>query len=400
MFRESNTQRKPERAAEHSFGVREETSCLPLLQEQGITTYQTLTYDHDLGVPDRLDRSNQFQPDAVVTIHHDQGILPVCTTAGIYDDGQAYLAYWSVRLAADLSMKTKESLGTQTTDAGAKTEGEFYDGFGPPPQVGNLLNPIANPHPAAAINAFSVPCGPTAECDPQSDVTYLEAYGIRAGTYLYLVTVSVGNTFHATGNSGSVTLTWSESYPSREVDYILERSDSCWGPYVWLANVSSNGSTNYTYVDNTVAFAREFSYRLTVTGEVGITSAAPTGLPAATPPGTPSNLATLIDLNGTVRLEWDAPSGSVTGYRILRSQYNPLDACTNVDHIVATTTAAAYTDATAPHGVELYYRVLAYNGTGSSGVSGQASCSVTTDAHQDEADLRLTPKLSVQANLS
>ena len=247
------------------------------------------------------------------------------------------------------------------------------------------------------INAFSAECGPNAECLPWTDTTILEGTGISRGAHHYLVTGSIGNTFHATGGYLSVDLTWSESQPIRQVDYLLERSDSCWGPYEQIAIVTADGSANYTYHDaNMCCGTHPYYYRLTVTGEVVTASATPSG-PEGTPPGVPGNLSCQINGNGA-ELTWTASSGSASAYRVLRSLGRPMNDCTDSHEVVTTTPFTSFTDGTAPHGVTLYYRVFAYNPGGSSDVSVQTNCSITTDREAEADDRRLLPLLRAQVN--
>ncbi len=200
----------------------------------------------------------------------------------------------------------------------------------------------------------------------------------------------VGNTFAATGGPARVTLTWGESTPSSGNVYELRRSDSCWGPFEVIGSVvgwdpvfTSDGS-QYTYVDSTTSYQRNYYYQLVTSLENLSAFASPsTGAPVS-PPGVPGTLAVRgsyrQDGVGTVALTWGASSGSVTGYHIYRKVYGGLSDCRVFGYgYLGISSSSAYQDTTAPAvGVPISYRVRAFNSTGGSDVSNEAIVQPTT----------------------
>jgi len=75
-----------------------------------------------------------------------------------------------------------------------------------------------------------------------------------------------------------------------------------------------------------------------------------------------------------------------------------MNTCTDDHEVIATTTSTMYTDTTLPDGVEAYYRVIAYNGSGSSGASSAVNCVVATDAREEHPEALVTSRLSVLSN--
>src|SRR6266850_2931507 len=92
-------------------------------------------------------------------------------------------------------------------------------------------------------------------------------YGQFCGT-------AVGTSFAAVGGDHSVTLSWTESDPSRNVTYIISSGDNCWGPFQPVVAIQSQDPTytsdniHYTYVDTAASYARTYYYRLAVQGEL------------------------------------------------------------------------------------------------------------------------------------
>ena len=366
-----------------------------------IQAFPTRTSDIPLTWEERVAVADVAMAYIYVSIHHDdpRPVYIDCSTAGIYEYGpDPWTRDQSFLLGSYLADRVDEQLmSLSTQNQGALTEIQFFQDV----QAMDTQDiRQGNVHrPAARISAFGTSCPGSGGACPYDDIIQQEGIGLFYGLQDFS-TVPVGNTFQATGGPASVSLTWSESHPNQPHTYRLERSDSCWGPYVFLAyEFSVNGQENYTYIDNTVAYDRPYFYKLIVAGEVVTAAGFPDALPTAYPSGIPGNPSCQVNQDGTASLTWTASSGQVTGYRIIRSQYFPMSSCTALHEIIATTTSTTYTDASAIHGVDLYYRVMAYNGTGSSDASGQTSCSITTDAvGEREAGLRLTPELSVLAN--
>src|SRR4051812_22439925 len=91
--------------------------------------------------------------------------------------------------------------------------------------------------------------------------------------------------------------------------------------------------------------------------------------PPPQPPSTPAGLAA-VGGKAQVSLTWTAASGA-TSYNVLRGD------AAGAETQLATSTAAAYTDASLPAAKTFFYVVQAVNSAGKSGTSNEASA--TTD---------------------
>ena len=105
------------------------------------------------------------------------------------------------------------------------------------------------------------------------------------------------------------------------------------------------------------------------------------------PPPAPQNLAAMVNEDGSVTLNWDAPDDdSVTGYQILRRRPT-MDEEALLVHVEDTGSAATtYTDSDVTEGVRHVYRLKAINATGLS----ESSNYVNVDPPEREANDRAT----------
>ena len=86
--------------------------------------------------------------------------------------------------------------------------------------------------------------------------------------------------------------------------------------------------------------------------------------PQQEPPSKPTNLTGAVNGDGSITLSWEAPDGSVTGYRILRRRPT-MDEDTLLVYVSDTgTDATTYTDTAVTSGVRHAYRVKAINSAG------------------------------------
>ena len=101
------------------------------------------------------------------------------------------------------------------------------------------------------------------------------------------------------------------------------------------------------------------------------------------PPPAPQNLAAMVNEDGSVTLNWDAPDDdSVTGYQILRRRPT-MDETALLVHVEDTGSAATtYTDSDVTEGVRHVYRLKAINATGLS----ESSNYVNVDPPEREAN--------------
>jgi chitodextrinase len=89
--------------------------------------------------------------------------------------------------------------------------------------------------------------------------------------------------------------------------------------YDVLRNGSVVGTTTgTTYTDSNLTAATGYSYTVRARDAAGNTSSESTPLPVTTLTAPPTNLRTTAVAGTSVALAWDAPSGSVAGYRVYR----------------------------------------------------------------------------------
>ena len=105
------------------------------------------------------------------------------------------------------------------------------------------------------------------------------------------------------------------------------------------------------------------------------------------PPPAPQNLAAMVNEDGSVTLNWDAPDDdSVTGYQVLRRRPT-MDEEALLVHVEDTgSVATTYTDSDMTEGVRQVYRLKAINATGLS----ESSNYVNVDPPEREANARAT----------
>ena len=193
--------------------------------------------------------------------------------------------------------------------------------------------------------------------------------------------------FAPEGADQEVLLAWSESDPTRVISYVLERADNCWGPWCALAVVASGDALyttdgiHYAYHDHTVQYARPYWYRFSSVDGQSIESGTPTGLASASLPSAPSGLVAegeeLQDGSGRVSLSWVAGGGSISGYHVYSSTLDDSARCGCNYTWVCDATSCSAVDSLAPVGMQLYYWVAAFNGTGAGPVSNRGSTSIT-----------------------
>jgi fibronectin type 3 domain-containing protein len=164
----------------------------------------------------------------------------------------------------------------------------------------------------------------------------------------------------ATGNNGSVALTWSA--PAGAVSYRVLRSTTSGSGYVLLG---TSGTASYT--DTNVTNGTTYYYVVTASNGVcsSANSAQAPATPACTPPSKPTGLAATPG-NGQIALAWTASTGGATLYQVLRG------AATGGPYTaIATPTSTGYTDTGLLNGTTYYYVVNASNGSCSSANSAE-----------------------------
>jgi len=198
----------------------------------------------------------------------------------------------------------------------------------------------------------------------------------------YTCGLAIGNSLLATGTSGGVTLTWTESEPGSVPFYSVSRSMTCWGPYVEIAQIAGGDpvytvdGTRYIYADGTASYVAPYYYRVTTIAEQVEASAVPLGgLPSAPPAALAGLIAHgYIDQTGaaSVTLDWTNGGGSASGFYVYRAPYAGMATCAASHGLAGEATATSFVDVSAPGtGIPVSYRVVAYNASGASEASAE-----------------------------
>ena len=135
--------------------------------------------------------------------------------------------------------------------------------------------------------------------------------------------------------------------------------------------VQNTGNANQYYVDASASYRVSYEYIVKAVNSVGVSPASNpiTGMrmgATVARPEAPSNLTAEV-VSGSVVLNWNAPNdSSVTGYKILRRNLNPV--ATPLAVLVSDTggTTTTYTDTTTEPGYRYAYRVVALSPNGES----------------------------------
>jgi len=342
-------------------------------------SFATRTTDISVALSQRVALATAGGAEAFVSLHHNSGVT--IRTFVMYDTTGQQASRWTRSRA--LATASAERLCVEfSTPHALDCDGVCVDQA--PQCSGSTLYVLReNPLPSA----LGEPCGVGAAeaarlCSTSVYPDYMEeARGYYQGLREFFGLTAIGTSFQAAGGPGADTLRWTESDPERWVTYAIERSDACWGPWQPIASIVSHDDRytpddmHYTYIDGTVSYARPYWYRLSVTDERATAVTTPAALPPATPPPAPQALvaegAPLAGGRASVSLEWAAQQAA--GFHVYRSLYESMSDCGAAFDRIATTSATAFTDTTAPSGIPLFYRVRAYNATGGSEVSPEAA---------------------------
>lgn len=358
--------------------------------------------DVTMTLTERVDFANNMNASSFVSVHHNSPAVTERSYA-MYDTTSQQQSYWTQSLnlafnvANDVCSQFISHYPSITCDASCVDQAA---------SCGGERKQVLYSNPRWATIGEASPTGGVSStdlCHPStSQATYWEAQGYYYGIARMYGVTSVGTSFTASGGSGVDTLRWVESEPTRVVVYSLWRSDACWGPYTFLENVVSqdptytNNNRDYTYIDRTVAYRRPYFYQLRVLSEVVDASATPLSLPFPSLPTPPTGLAgSGVDRGGgrgTVSLTWNPGAGS-TGHYVYRSRYVGMADCNATNEYLGVATSAAFEDTTAPTGIQLYYRVRAFNATGGSDVSNQLNIVVARVVGVRPYDVEIVPSV-------
>ncbi len=360
----------------------------------------TRTADYTVCLGDRVTFADNMIAQAFVSCHHngirdpDDNYPDPTAPAQLYTiveydrtmGGQ--LQYWSQSLslancvANHMCTEFSPNFGLTCAVKNPVQEDLQWSGF-------HIAVLTGNSRPAV----LGEPCGvwaPAAAdiCRPDLfPAAYAEAHAYYDGFLeCYAGVGAVGTSFGAYPfRPGSMRLTWTESDPTRNVVYYLDQSDTCWGPFYYAGQTFSgdNGHTtdrvHYTY-DVATGYARTYWYRLSVASEVVYAySAASGGLPFA-PPAQPTNVqAAGADQGGgraRVSLTWQEDGPAPDVYWVYRSQGVDMSSCSDKFELPGSSSTPTFTDASAPSGLKLFYRVRAFNSSGGSALSSAATVTV------------------------
>ena len=272
-----------------------------------------------------------------------------------------------------------ETLTADTTgiaDADGLTGAVFWYLWTPGASVDDFLTIY---RPEARTNKSYVPVADDEGKGLLLEVTFVDDLGYHELVFTFLTTPIAANpNSPATGApvvSGTVqageTLT---AITSGIAD--ADGLDNASFSYQWLADDADiSGATGSTYTVTDTEEGKAIKVRVSFTDDAGneesLTSATTEATAEDTsPPGAPTGLSVRWTEQGEGRgivLEWTAPEGTVTGYRILRQGRVGSSWCDPevVVHVEDTgSEATAYTDTDLAEGVTYNYRVKAINSNG------------------------------------
>ena len=180
-----------------------------------------------------------------------------------------------------------------------------------------------------------------------------------------------GNPLTPTNTHGSATSSWQINIAwtdnsNNETGFVIERSLSGANTFTQVGTVNAN---NTSYEDYTVLPSKSYDYRVYSTNDYGSSTksnVATITTPAATLPSQPTVPHGSVSSPNSILIQWADNSTNETGYIIERSS-SATSGFTQIGTVGSNVTT--YTDATITQGISYYYRVKAYNPSGSSSYS-------------------------------
>ena len=192
-----------------------------------------------------------------------------------------------------------------------------------------------------------------------------------------------------------INLSWTDS-STNENGFSIERSAN--QPDNWI-KVGFTAANTTTYSDSGLNLTTTYYYRVSAYNVVGdsdysnIASATTFDLP----PTAPSSLSAAAPNEGQIDLAWTDNSGNEAGFAIERSP-NGSDSWQEI--AIVADNATTYTDTGLAPGTTFYYRVSAYNTSGSSGFSNTASATTAEVPPESPSNLGAVAASSTQIDLS
>ncbi|HYO08098.1 MAG TPA: fibronectin type III domain-containing protein [Tepidisphaeraceae bacterium] len=221
-----------------------------------------------------------------------------------------------------------------------------------------------------------------------ADVTAYSDTGLTAGT-AYTYRVRANNATGSSGHGGTASATTAPAAPgglvatsagatqinvswndvAGETGYVVERSAD--GASGW-AQVGTTSTGVTAFANTGLAAGTTYFYRVRATGSAGGSgySATASATTQSLVPAAPGNLAATALSRTSIRLTWADNSGNETGFRIERS-LNGTSGWAQVGSVGANVTTFENTGLT--RNTRYYYRVVAYNASGTSPYSNVAN---------------------------
>ncbi|MDZ7303603.1 MAG: fibronectin type III domain-containing protein [candidate division KSB1 bacterium] len=200
-------------------------------------------------------------------------------------------------------------------------------------------------------------------------------------------------TANAVSNS-QINLAWTDA-STDELGFIIERGTTTGGPYTKIDTVNAN-VTNYA--DTGLTGSTQYFYRVlayNTGGNSASTEASATTSPD--PPAAPSNLTATTVSNNQINLDWTDNANNEVGFKI-ELQVDSSGTYTEIATVAANTTT--YSSTGLDPATLYFYRVRAYNATGNSAYSNEASATTLPDAPTAPSSLTATPVSNTQIDLA
>ena len=176
-------------------------------------------------------------------------------------------------------------------------------------------------------------------------------------------------------SSSQINLQWTDN-SSNETGFRIERSIIAGGPFT---QVATTGAGVTTYSNTGLAASTTYYYRVCAYNSAGasVYSNAATATTLGAPPNAPSNLAATAVSTSQIDLQWTDNSSNETGFgiEIASAQAGPFLPLATVGAGVT-----AYSCTNLGEGVTVYFRVYAYNSSGSSAFAGPAGATTQSGA--------------------
>jgi titin len=220
------------------------------------------------------------------------------------------------------------------------------------------------------------------------------SYSNEAGATTPIMAFQAPSNLTATALSSSqIRLTWTDN-SAEEKRFYIERKEGASGTYYYLTYVYANTTT---YTDYNLPPNTEYYYRVRAYGDGGY-SPYSNGAGAATLPlNAPSNLTATVLSYSQIKLTWTDNSSDEQYFHIERKT-GASGTYSYLTDVYAN--ATTYTDTSALHNTEYYYRVRAYNGGGYSAYSNEADATTPLLILDAPSDLTATALSSCQINLT